>query len=434
MKANETAQPATQRERVQAAQRGDADAFASLVAEHEAPLRRYCVRLLGQKTLAEDLAQETLLRAFEALPRLEDPDRFGAWLFGIATNLARVTWRRRDRIPVSLDHLLSADTSSGLGNTAGQAWAATQAATPEHTYELADQARRLLDAIEALPPQHRHTVVLHYIEDFSYAEVAAAMRVPVTTVKGWLHKSRTRLRRTIAPETASTTPATSLPSTRRGSGKAQSKDQPDQPKEHSIMASTPQPTGPPPLAGPAAAAQEGQNTASAWWERLPTLSPVLFGESAVAALREAEAEARRWQHNYVGTEHLLLAILRDGAGTPATVLTEFGASPEAVRTVLERRVGRGTAPAPAQINAAPRLRLALELAREDMRFLKHEQITTDHILLGLIQVPQGVAALLLEAMGLSVPQVRARVLSAIPVEEGSPRLYWRNAANAGRSD
>jgi hypothetical protein len=83
-----------------------------------------------------------------------------------------------------------------------------------------------------------------------------------------------------------------------------------------------------------------------------------------------------------------------------------------------------------QLAVAARARIALELAREDMRFLKHERIAPGHVLLGLIQVPQGIAALILESMGLSLAQVRTRVLGAIPLDESSPRSYWRNAGAA----
>jgi predicted RNA polymerase sigma factor len=86
------------------ARRGDAEAFACLAAQHQPALAAFCRRLLGESGLAEDLAQETLLRAYQSLPRLEEPSRFGAWLFGIAASAPgagidvgiayRVSWRR----------------------------------------------------------------------------------------------------------------------------------------------------------------------------------------------------------------------------------------------------------------------------------------------------------------------------------------------------
>ena len=168
----------------------------------------------------------------------------------------------------------------------------------------------------------------------------------------------------------------------------------------------------------------------AWWEGLGTVAPALFGEAAIAAFRAAEEEARRWQHNYIGTEHLLLGVLRDPDGLPAKVLGGLGAPPDAVRKALEYRLGRGETPSRPQLGVAARARIALELAREDMQFLKHERIAPEHVLLGLSQVPQGVAALILESMGLSLAQVRASLLGAIPLDEASPRFYWHKARAA----
>jgi ATP-dependent Clp protease ATP-binding subunit ClpC len=176
--------------------------------------------------------------------------------------------------------------------------------------------------------------------------------------------------------------------------------------------------------------EPGGEASGGWWKDLGTISPSLFGAAAIDAFRAAEEEARRWQHNYIGTEHLLLAILHDPKGLPAMTLGELGAPPDTVRAALEYRLGRGDTSSPAHLGVAPRARIALELAREDMRFLKHGQITPEHVLLGLVQVPQGVAALILESMGLSLAQVRTSMLGAIPLDEASPRFYWHKAAAA----
>ena len=380
MEVTNTAAAAERLGRVRAAQRGDAEAFVCLVGEHEAALRRFCERLVRDSAPAEDLAQETLLRAFQALPRLEDPARFGAWLFGIAVNLARLTWRRRHREPLSLDH----PTGSAQPQPQGESpWGPAAPATPERAYEQAEQARRLLDAIASLPAPLRHTVILHYIEDLSYAEVAAAMQVPVTTVKGWLHKSRTRLRRTLADDvtaasTPAATPSRSSRALRRRDGSAHDGHHQRTRKENNAMAGTRQ-TG-----GTGAGVRPGGQATAPWWEGLGTVAPTLFGEGAVAAFRAAEEEARRWQHNYVGTEHLLLGVLRDPDGLPAKVLGGLGAQPDAVRQALEYRLGRGETPSRSPLGVVARARIALELAREDMRFLKHEQIAPEHVLLGLL--------------------------------------------------
>src|SRR6266542_2691183 len=119
------------------ARRGDAGAFACLAEHHQPALRAFCRRLLGESGLAEDLAQETLLRAYQSLPRLEQPSRFGAWLFGIAANLARQWWRRQARWPVSLEGLIAAYPDL--------AWDALlpPAASPDVLLEEVEQGRRV---------------------------------------------------------------------------------------------------------------------------------------------------------------------------------------------------------------------------------------------------------------------------------------------------
>jgi uncharacterized protein len=177
------------------ARQGDGVAFAGLVEVHGPALDRFCRRLMPEPGAAQDLAQETLLRGFQALPRLEDPARFGAWLCGIAANLARWWWRRQARWPVSLD-----DLAEAYPDVPRVAWAASLPATPEQAVERAEQTRRLAAAIESLPPALARAVALHYLGGLSYAEAAAALDVPVSTLKGRLFKSRTRLRRALDPD------------------------------------------------------------------------------------------------------------------------------------------------------------------------------------------------------------------------------------------
>jgi RNA polymerase sigma-70 factor (ECF subfamily) len=173
------------------ARKGDGGAFACLVERHAPALQRFCRRLMPEPGAAQDLAQETFLRAYQSLPRLADPQRFGAWVFGIAANLARWWWRRQARWPLSLDGLLEAYPDVP--------WALVGPA-PEEVLEEAEQARRLLSAIDSLPPALARVVVLHYLDGLSYAEAAAALDVPLSTVKGRLFKSRARLRRALDPQ------------------------------------------------------------------------------------------------------------------------------------------------------------------------------------------------------------------------------------------
>jgi len=172
---------------VEMACRGDADAFAVLIGGYESSLDRFCWKLMPGAT-AQDLAQETRLRAFQSIRRLQDPHRFGAWLFGIAANLAKWWWRRQSRYPISLEGLrfIYPDV------TWEEMLPATS--TTDRVVEEAEQTARLVQAIRSLPAEMGHVVVLHYLEGLSYAEVAVALDVPISTVKGRLYKSRLRLR------------------------------------------------------------------------------------------------------------------------------------------------------------------------------------------------------------------------------------------------
>ncbi|HEV2124238.1 MAG TPA: bifunctional nuclease domain-containing protein [Chloroflexota bacterium] len=182
------------------AQRGDAAAFACLAEHYQSTLDRFCRRLMHDPTIAQDLHQETLLRADESVHRLEEPSRFGAWLFGIATNLARWWWRRQRRWPLSLDSLSA--THPDVPWTAAFPQG-TWAFPPDHLVEAADERQRLQAAIEALPPELGRVVALHYLQGLSYSEVAAMLSVPVSTIRRRLFTSRARLlRATLHPEHA----------------------------------------------------------------------------------------------------------------------------------------------------------------------------------------------------------------------------------------
>ncbi len=165
------------------AQRGDLEAFACLAEEQQAALNRFCRRLMGDASSAEDLAQETLLRAQASIRRLGEPYRFGPWLFGIAANLAKKWWRVQARSPLSLESLMSAYPNVEWDESL------YAVASPEQIEEAAEQTAVLREAVASLPVALSRVVVLHYLDGLDYAEVAAALDVPVSTVKGRLFKS-----------------------------------------------------------------------------------------------------------------------------------------------------------------------------------------------------------------------------------------------------
>jgi ATP-dependent Clp protease ATP-binding subunit ClpC len=136
----------------------------------------------------------------------------------------------------------------------------------------------------------------------------------------------------------------------------------------------------------------------------------LFNDRARRALALAREEARDFDHSYLGTEHLLLGLLREDEGAAARFLTGQGVEIETVRDALVRIVGRGDKPASGDPEYAPRARRVLALAVDEARRLGHAQVGTAHVLLGVAREGRGIAAGILERLGLDLEQLRQRGL------------------------
>ena len=138
-----------------------------------------------------------------------------------------------------------------------------------------------------------------------------------------------------------------------------------------------------------------------------------FTERARQVVVLAQDEASALKHNYIGTEHILLGLLREEEGLAARVLESLDVTVEEVRAQVERVVGRGDEPATGQIPFTPRAKKVLELALREALSLNHSYIGTEHILLGVVRENQGVAARILLDFGADAETVRARVLEAL---------------------
>jgi hypothetical protein len=143
-----------------------------------------------------------------------------------------------------------------------------------------------------------------------------------------------------------------------------------------------------------------------------------FSERARRAVTLAQEEARELHHNYVGTEHLLLGLLRVPEGVAARALASFGVSHEAVLAQVERIIGRGTAAPRGHIPFTPRSKKVLELALREALQLGHNYIGTEHVLLGLVREGEGVAAQVMVGLGADLPRVRRQVTDLL---EDAPR-------------
>ena len=131
-----------------------------------------------------------------------------------------------------------------------------------------------------------------------------------------------------------------------------------------------------------------------------------FTERARRVLTLAQEEAQRFNHNYIGTEHLLLGLVREGDGVAAKVLSNLGVELNKVRSAVEFIIGRGDRQATTEIGLTPRAKRVIELAVDEARRLNHSYIGTEHLLLGLVREGEGIAAGVLESLGVNLERVR----------------------------
>ena len=132
-----------------------------------------------------------------------------------------------------------------------------------------------------------------------------------------------------------------------------------------------------------------------------------FSERARRVLSLAQEEAQRFNHNYIGTEHILLGLVRETDGVAARVLSSLNVELSKVRSAVEFIIGRGERPSPGDIGLTPRAKKVIELAVDEARRLTHHYIGTEHLLIGIMREGEGVAAGVLESLGVSLDKVRA---------------------------
>lgn len=169
-------------ELVEAARRGDREAFAELIIRHRRAALAVTARLMGSVDLAGDVVQEATLLAMTNLDRLLWPERFGAWLCGIALNVAR-RWLRELRSVSPTEGLAVADVAPG----------------PDEQVEAAELAGAVRRAIASLADGQRDAVLLFYLQGLTHREVAAELAISVGAVKARLHQARAALTPKLAP-------------------------------------------------------------------------------------------------------------------------------------------------------------------------------------------------------------------------------------------
>jgi ATP-dependent Clp protease ATP-binding subunit ClpC len=153
-----------------------------------------------------------------------------------------------------------------------------------------------------------------------------------------------------------------------------------------------------------------------------------FTDRARRVVVLAQEESRMLNHNYIGTEHILLGLIHEGEGVAALTMESLGISLETVRRQVEQIIGQGQAPSTGHIPFTPRAKKVLELSLRESLQLGANYIGTEHVLLGLIREGEGVAAEVLQKLGADLNRVRQTViqlLSAYPAaSEEIPTTGW----------
>ena len=163
-----------------------------------------------------------------------------------------------------------------------------------------------------------------------------------------------------------------------------------------------------------------------------------FTDRARRVVVLAQEEARQLDHNYIGTEHILLGMIREGEGVAAQALAAMDISRDAVRQQVEEMIGRGKqGQTSGHIPFTPRAKKVLELSLRESLQLGHDYIGTEHILLGLVREGEGVAAQVLISLGAELDRVRQQVIQLLhdgPSTEQPPRSATRGSGSLAQLD
>jgi RNA polymerase sigma-70 factor (ECF subfamily) len=168
---------------------GDQEAFRQLVDLYKRQVYAICFRMVGIPQEAEDLAQETFLRAYTHIDRYQLDKKFSTWLYRIATNLS-IDYLRKRKPSVYLD----ADLPGAEGYTLQKQLPSGELA-PDESVVLSEDRKRLISAIGQLPIKYRTPIVLKYIDDLSLIEMSDILKLPVATVKTRIHRGREALKK-----------------------------------------------------------------------------------------------------------------------------------------------------------------------------------------------------------------------------------------------
>jgi RNA polymerase sigma-70 factor (ECF subfamily) len=187
---------ATDQEIVALAREGREAAYRELIRRYERPVFSLVLRMVRDRQLAEDLAQETFIKALNAIGSYRPEFKFSSWIFKIANNAAIDHLRRREIDTLSIDGAPHATTAEDIEATALQV--GDKGETPLAELEARELGTAIERAIGRLRPEYRSCIMLRHVEGLAYEEIAQLLELPLGTVKTYIHRARHELRDMLA--------------------------------------------------------------------------------------------------------------------------------------------------------------------------------------------------------------------------------------------
>src|SRR5699024_4670419 len=176
------------KEKIKQVKRGDQSAYEDIVSFYQNKIYQHCYRMLGNRHEAEDIGQETFIRAYVNIHSFDDKRKFSTWLYRIATNLT--IDRIRKRKP---DYYLDAEIK-GTDGLDMYSQLATDGRLPEEEVQGMELQEYINQEISALPPKYRTVIILRYLEEFSLQDISDIVNIPLGTVKTRIHRGPQALR------------------------------------------------------------------------------------------------------------------------------------------------------------------------------------------------------------------------------------------------
>jgi RNA polymerase sigma-70 factor (ECF subfamily) len=178
------------------ARSGSEQAYRELLGRYQRPVFSLIYRMVRDREQAEDLAQETFVKVFNQLDRYNPKYKFSSWIFKIASNLTIDTLRKKELDTVPIDGSRHATDSEQVEST--RITVESRGENPEEFLEAKELGEEIERAIGTLRAEYREAILLRHVEGRPYDEISEIMGVPLGTVKTYIHRARSELRKTLA--------------------------------------------------------------------------------------------------------------------------------------------------------------------------------------------------------------------------------------------